>query len=335
MMNPTRYIKYWLWAGIVLIAMMVIIGGVTRLTGSGLSIVEWNLISGILPPLSAEQWQVTFEQYKQFPEYKMLNAGMTLSSFKQIFFWEYLHRLLGRLTGIVFLLPFLFFVSKGWLTKSLTLKLFLIFLLGALQGAMGWYMVKSGLADVPHVSHFRLAAHQSLALLLMGAIYWTILSLESNKKEFGGGTYASTFVPGVVLVLLFTQIVLGAFVAGLKSGFSFNNFPFMGDSFFPSPQVINSKQWLYNGAVLQFIHRWLAFGVVLGFAALFYLGKSRAAIQHYVKGLFIIGLVQIGLGIATLLFQVPVVLGVAHQFVALLLVMMLIKIVYVLRYEIG
>jgi cytochrome c oxidase assembly protein subunit 15 len=182
MAKVDNYIKIWLWSGILLIVLMIVVGGITRLTGSGLSIVEWNVISGTIPPITDAQWQHAFDQYKQFPQYQKLNHGMDMAQFKQIFFWEYIHRLLGRFIGLVFLLPFIFFYFTRKLSKPLIKKLLVIFALGALQGFMGWYMVKSGLNDNPHVSHFRLAIHQGLALLLIVSILWTILTVNEDKN---------------------------------------------------------------------------------------------------------------------------------------------------------
>lgn len=321
-------IKLWLWTGIVLVCAMVVLGGITRLTGSGLSIVEWKLISGILPPLNAEQWQVSFEAYKQFPQYQKVNQTITLSDFKQIFFWEYFHRLLGRLIGVFFLFPFLFFYRKGWLTGPLKIKLMVIFLLGSLQGFIGWYMVKSGLIDSPHVSHFRLAIHQGLAVLLIAFILWTVLSVGRKESQTTPRFTVNMLAPIACLALLFFQMVLGAFVAGLKAGFSYTNFPFMANSFLPPAEVVNSTPMLFNGVMLQFLHRWLAFFVVMSFFVLGYFSKSVPEAQRYIRTLIILGIFQLLLGIATLTLSVPVVLGVAHQFLALLILMIVVTIVH-------
>lgn len=328
MEKQTRYIRLWLWAGIALVSAMVVIGGITRLTGSGLSIVEWKLISGILPPLNAEQWQVSFDAYKQFPQYQKVNQSITLSDFKQIYFWEYMHRLLGRIIGVLFLFPFTFFYYKGWLTRPVRIKLMVIFLLGALQGFIGWYMVKSGLIDIPHVSHFRLALHQSLAVLLVAFILWTVLSLERTESQTNPRFTVNMLAPIACLALLFFQMVLGAFVAGLKAGFSYTNFPLMEDSFFPPMEVVKSTPVLFNGVVLQFLHRWLAFVVVISFFVLGYFSKAVPEVQRYIRMLIILGILQLLLGIATLMLRVPVVLGVAHQFLAILILMVIVAILY-------
>lgn len=330
-----KLIKAWLWSGIVLVSLMVLIGGITRLTGSGLSIVAWKPITGIIPPLNEAQWQQEFEAYKQFPEYQKINYKLNLEDFKGIYWWEYLHRLLGRLTGLVFLLPFAFFLLKKWVSRPLLKRLLLILLLGALQGLMGWLMVKSGLQDMPHVSHYRLAAHLSLALLLIAVILWTILELNEKQQKYSMSAPAGSYMLALgLVVLVFCQIVLGAFVAGLKAGFSYNNFPLMGDSFFPS-QFLDSPQALLNsGPLLQFMHRWFAF-VVLAFAFFFYhkLGKAREnkPLKQMGNWLLLVLLLQIVLGIATLLLRVPLVLGVLHQMMAVLLFALCMGLLYQAR----
>lgn len=333
-MSKVSNIKLWLWVGILLIVLMIVVGGITRLTGSGLSIVEWNVISGTIPPITETQWQQAFDQYKQFPQYKKLNYGMDMAQFKQIFFWEYIHRLLGRFIGLVFLLPFLYFYFTRKLSKSLTKKLLVIFALGALQGFMGWYMVKSGLNDNPHVSHFRLAIHQGLALLLIVSIFWTILTM-GGRKPSGNNRSLLLILSYLSLVLLSFQIVLGAFVAGLKAGFSYINFPFMGDSFFPSAIVMKSEPYFYNGVMLQFTHRWVAFVVFFSFLWILKISKPYPEVRKYIRILIVIGIMQIVLGISTLMLQVPLALGVIHQFIAIILLMLLIKIIYEVRYPID
>ncbi len=335
MLKIDNYIKLWLWTGIFLIVLMMVVGGITRLTGSGLSIVEWNVISGTIPPITDAQWQHAFDLYKQFPQYQKLNYGMDMGQFKQIFFWEYIHRLLGRFIGIVFLIPFLFFYFSRKLPKPLIKKLLVIFLLGALQGFMGWYMVKSGLNDNPHVSHFRLAIHQGLALLLIASILWTILTLHNNKKSSGDNRSSMLLIPYASLILLSLQITLGAFVAGLKAGFSYINFPFMGDSFFPSASVMKVEPYFYNGVMLQFTHRWLAFVVFFSFLWILKISKPYPEVRKYAQVLIVIGIMQIILGITTLMLRVPLALGVIHQFIAIILLMLLIKIIYAIRYPID
>ncbi|MFY0686718.1 MAG: COX15/CtaA family protein [Cyclobacteriaceae bacterium] len=330
-MNKNKFIIYWLWTGLIMVVTMVIIGGITRLTNSGLSMVDWKLIAGAIPPLTAESWEQTFEQYKQFPEYQKLNYNMTLGAFKSIFWWEYLHRLLGRTIGLVFIIPFIFFWIKKWLDKQLMVRLMVIFVLGGFQGFLGWYMVKSGLVDVPHVSHFRLAIHLSAALVLFCAILWTILGL---RDEFTRDRWRPRlFFPYATLGLLFFQIVLGAFVAGLKAGYGYNNFPFMGETVLPTADMISIAPPFSNGPVVQFIHRWMAFVVLFAMGALYKISQTEASTKRLGKWLLVVAGVQVALGIATLMLAVPVVLGVLHQLVAVILLGLLLAIVFHLHHS--
>lgn len=320
----TLPVVLWLLSGVLLIVAMVVIGGITRLTNSGLSIVEWNLLSGTLPPLSEAEWLLTFEKYKQFPEYRKLNQGMTLEGFQNIFWWEYLHRLLGRFIGFVFILPFLYFLLRkklsGWLLK----RLLLIMFLGMAQGLMGWIMVKSGLVELPHVSHYRLAAHLTLALLLIGVLLWTVADLLTPApKRPATGTSLSRLSWQVLAVIL-VQIILGAFVAGLKSGFSYTTWPLMEEEFFPS-HLIGHITWthvLEQGVAVQFIHRWFAFAA-LGMLVLLWYKATRselsASTRKLIRLLLLAGMAQVGLGVATLVLAVPLTLGVLHQLVAVVL----------------
>ncbi len=313
---------------------MVVVGGITRLTGSGLSMTDWNLIMGAIPPMGEAQWQEAFEQYKQFPEYQMRNTGMSLEAFKAIFFWEYLHRLLGRFIGLVFLVPFLFFWLRGWFTPRLLRRTLLLFGLGALQAAMGWFMVKSGLADVPYVSHYRLAVHLVLAFALTGLCAWYALDLRplGRGPEPGdlldvrpGSPMASLKTWALTVGSLFAlQVIWGAFTAGLDAGFMYNTFPMMGEGWLPrdgaamEPFLLNLFE---NPGTVQFIHRLL--GTVLAAAVAVLWWKTRSAnFGRYLArpALLLTGLIalQYLLGVLTVLHQVPVSLGVAHQAVALL-----------------
>ncbi|WP_276499692.1 COX15/CtaA family protein [Pontibacter litorisediminis] len=333
-----KAIVLWLLSGALLLLAMVVIGGITRLTGSGLSIVEWNVLSGTLPPLNEQEWLLTFEKYKQFPEYLKLNKGMTLAGFKQIFFWEYLHRLLGRIIGVVFLLPFLYFLFTKQLTSRLFRRLLFILALGMAQGLMGWLMVKSGLVDNPHVSHFRLAAHLALALTLIGVILWTVADLTSGKRiaaPRAGNPLGLTTL--LVLAVVLVQIILGAFVAGLKAGFSYNTYPLMEGELLPS-HVAGLTLWqtLENGVVMQFAHRWVAMAVLLAVGLLWYRARTTH-LSHPARtltwALLLTCMAQVALGIATLLLAVPVTLGVLHQVVAVVLFALTLLLVHRLRYS--
>ncbi len=319
-----KAIVLWLLSGAVLILAMVVVGGITRLTGSGLSIVEWNLISGTLPPLSDAAWSVAFEKYKRFPEYQKLNMGMSLHEFKQIFFWEYSHRLLGRLIVIVFILPFLYFLFTKQLSGWLLRRLLFILLLGMAQGVMGWLMVKSGLVDNPHVSHFRLAAHLLLALSLIGVILYTVADLTTTaiqQKTIPGLQKMSWLVLAAILV----QIILGAFVAGLKAGFSYNTYPLMNGEFFPAYLLdgsLTAAEILENGVIMQFVHRWFAVFVLVLIVTFWYRtfkSEASAVIKNTASLLLITAMLQFVLGVATLLLAVPISLGVLHQVMAVVL----------------
>jgi len=322
-----RAIQRWLLVCLLLVFAMVILGGVTRLTGSGLSMVTWHP-TGVLPPLDAAQWNEEFERYRQFPEFQIINRDMTLDGFKSIFWFEYSHRMLGRFIGLVFLLPFAYFWLRKKIKPGLTPRLLIMFVLGGLQGLLGWYMVKSGLVNNPHVSQYRLTAHLMSAILIFGFILWTLFNLAStqayvrlSESSVAGWRKQSL---GLTALLLLT-IVSGGFVAGLKAGLIFNTFPLMGGALIPegigalSPWYLNAFE---NLVTVQFNHRWLALGTGLLLLAWYLRGRSRfseAAVQRSFKLVGMMVIVQVSLGIATLLTQVPVALGALHQAGALLL----------------
>lgn len=317
-------VSNWLFVCTGLIAVMVVVGGLTRLTGSGLSITEWDLVMGTLPPLSETEWQRVFGLYQQSPEYLHVNTGMSMAEFKAIFWWEYVHRLIGRSVGLVFLLPFLYFLVKRMLTRGEALKLGLLFLLGAAQGVLGWYMVMSGLVDDPRVSHFRLTAHLMLAFFLFGATLWQGLQFRRTDTAEtplpGNGAAKRLFAGGLaVMLLILFQIALGAMVAGLKAGYMFNSFPKMAGFWVP-PGMQHSP--LMNPVTVQFTHRTVAYLVVVCIAALWW--KSRAmpltnAQRGAIRFLLLAVAIQFALGVFTLLYRVPVTLGALHQFGALIL----------------
>ena len=300
---------------------ILVVGGVTRLTHSGLSIVEWQPIVGVIPPLNQQEWEETFEKYKQTPEYQQVNHRMALDEFKGIFYWEYWHRVLGRLVGVVFLLPFLYFWLRRKLDPALVPKLLGIFVLGGLQGAMGWYMVKSGLVDDPRVSHYRLTAHLSLAFLIFVAMFWLALGLLAERvrsthdvqlRQLQRVTFWLTFLVGYM-------VVSGGLVAGIRAGKAYNTFPLMHGHVLPPESFIIDPWYLNffnNMALVQFDHRLGAW--LLAFLVPWLWWKlSRAVVSRRVRLaatlLLIVLFAQIGLGIATLLLAVPVGLGAAHQ----------------------
>jgi cytochrome c oxidase assembly protein subunit 15 len=323
-----KQIAKWLLTGCILVALMLILGSITRLTESGLSMVTWKPVVGMVPPLSDADWQMEFSNYQNSPEYIKKNYHFTLEEFKSIFYWEYSHRLFGRIIGIVFLIPFLFFVIKKKIkSKSLMYHLIVIFFLGGLQGVIGWYMVKSGLKEHPHVSHYWLAFHLVTALFLISYIYVTALNLLFPKQnDWSNTTQKVRKSLNVLLILASLQITYGAFVAGLKAGKFYTTFPKMGTEWLPDliSDAFKEKGMLAlieNPIVIQFIHRWLAVLVtILVFFIFFKALKNRLTrYQKTAMRLLIIAIaVQFILGIYTILYSVPIVLGVLHQFGAML-----------------
>ena len=296
---------------------MIVVGGITRLTHSGLSIVEWQPLIGAIPPLSDADWNALFEKYKQTPEYRRVNAGMTLEGFKGIFWWEYLHRLLGRLIGVAFLVPYLWFLARGAIRGSLAWKLAAIFFLGGLQGAMGWYMVKSGLVEDPRVSHFRLTAHLGLAFVILAAMFWVALGLVQPRLRAAGDRMAKGLAHGVVF-LVFLMVLSGGLVAGLRAGKAYNTFPLMNGHWIP-PEILQLEPWwrniFWNIATVQFDHRVVAWLLAFLVPLLWWRCRNTEA-KLAASVLLALLVLQIVLGISTLLLSVPVVLGVAHQGVA-------------------
>ena len=320
---PLRAVRWWLITVAALIAMMVLVGGATRLTESGLSIVEWKPVSGTLPPLSQQQWMEAFDAYKTIPQYRELNAGMSLHEFKTIFLWEWSHRLLGRVIGGVYLLPFLWFLWRGVLSADLKRRLWLIFGLGALQGAVGWWMVASGLSQRVEVSQYRLATHLVLALLIFAAIVWTLRRLVGRPSLVASSRLKITSM--ALLVLTFVQLYLGALVAGLRAGKIYNTWPDIDGALIPSASRLffETPWWrnlFDNTLTVQFEHRMTAYALfVLAILHALDAVRSRAAAAA-VNGAWWLAAVmtlQATLGILTLLNQVPIVLALAHQAVAI------------------
>jgi heme a synthase len=321
--SQTRAIRWWLMLVATLIAVMVLVGGATRLTESGLSIVEWKPVSGTLPPLGAAQWQDAFEAYKTIPQYRELNAGMSLDQFKTIFWWEWSHRLLGRVIGVAYLLPFLWFMWRGAFAADLRRRLWLIFGLGALQGAVGWWMVASGLSQRVEVSQYRLATHLVLALLIFAAIVWTLRRLTERPRSAASSRLKVTGV--ALLVLTFVQLYFGALVAGLRAGRIYNTWPDIDGGLIPSTaRLFFEAPWwrnLFDNALtVQFEHRMTAY-VLFALAALHALDaiRSRTGAAAIRGALWLLAAItlQAVLGIATLLNQAPIDLALAHQAVAI------------------
>ena len=310
----------WLWFVAALIVVMVVVGGITRLTESGLSITQWKPISGIVPPLTTAQWQAEFDGYKRIPEYAAFNQGMTLAGFKAIFFWEYAHRLLGRVIGLAFAAPLLWFAVKKAIPTGYGWRLVALLALGGLQGAIGWWMVASGLTQRTDVSHIRLAVHLTTALFILAGIVWTALDLQALARSRMAAPAGLRPVAMAALALLTLQIVLGALTAGLDAGYAFSSWPLMGDAWFPAGVTMLAPAWtnaVDNPVVVQFIHRWFAFAAA---AALLWLAV-RATKTGSRLGFVVVALVtlQIFLGVATLLTGVEIGVAVAHQANAALL----------------
>ena len=319
MIKDNKKVIYWLLTGCLLIFIMVVVGGITRLTHSGLSISNYKLISGTIPPMNEIEWQEAFSLYKEYPEYNKLNNQFSLQDFKDIYFWEWLHRVIGRFIGLVFLIPFLYFLVTKQLSKNTVKKAFILLFLGALQGFLGWYMVKSGLVDNPDVSHYRLAAHLTTAFITFAYTFWVVLDLLfPNKKELNK-PFRNLIRFGLAFLLL--QIIYGAFVAGLDAGFIHNHWPMMSEGKFMHETVYIEQNPIYKNffegkSGVQFVHRMLAYIVVV-FIFLIWKKSKNLKLSNYqlngVNALLLMVFIQFLLGVLTIWMQVPVWLGVAHQ----------------------
>tara|TARA_R110002096_G_scaffold106741_5_gene234481 strand:+ start:8626 stop:9657 length:1032 start_codon:yes stop_codon:yes gene_type:complete len=317
--KDNKKVIYWLLTGCVLIFIMVVVGGITRLTHSGLSISNYKLISGTIPPLNEVEWQAAFDLYKQYPEYQKLNNQFSLEDFKDIYFWEWFHRVIGRFIGLVFLLPFLYFLITKQLTKPTIKKAVILLCLGAFQGFLGWYMVKSGLVDNPDVSHYRLAAHLTTAFLTFAYTFWVALDLIYPTKKGINKSFRNLVRFGLVILII--QIIYGAFVAGLDAGWIHNHWPMMSEGQFMHETVLIEQNPVYKNFLegksgVQFVHRVLAFVIVL--LVLLIWKKSKDLVLTIpqsigIKALLFLLTIQFLLGVFTILLQVPVWLGVAHQ----------------------
>ena len=322
-----RPIRMWFWSVAAMTAAVLVVGGITRLTLSGLSIVDWDPLFGIIPPLTDAQWQEKFAQYQQFPDYSWRD-GMTLAEFKFIFFWEYLHRLLARMIGFVFLVPLVIFAARRWLSRPLLLRALGLFALGSMQGVMGWLMVASGLVDRPSVSHYRLAAHLVLAFIIFGSAVWLARELSIPAERPHISDHARRLVTrGLALfgTVLGVQIIWGAFVAGLRAGKFYPTFPLMGGRLVPVDLfALDSglRNFLENPIAVQWLHRVIG-TVLLVVTIWFFTSVFRATIdaasRRFAVALLVLTAVQYLLGILTLIHLVPVSLGVTHQFTALLI----------------
>ncbi len=326
-MKKNRSVIIWLLSGCFLVFIMVVVGGITRLTNSGLSMTDWHLVTDTFPPLTESKWEETFEQYKQFPEYQKINIhnDFTLSDYKFIYFWEWFHRFIGRIIGLVFIIPFVYFLIKKKIDKATLKKCFVLLSMGALQGFFGWFMVKSGLVDNPDVSHFRLSLHLTFAFITFAYTLWVALDLIYPQKAEINISLKKW--ARMAMFFLLIQIVYGGFVAGLNAGLIHNHWPLMSDGqFFHESIVLEKNSWLLRltegkGGV-QFVHRSLAY-IVVGLIVFLYIKSKKHTItsvqQNGLNTLIIIVFLQFALGVFTLLYSVPLWLGLAHQVMAFFL----------------
>jgi cytochrome c oxidase assembly protein subunit 15 len=331
-----RAIAWWLIACCAMVFAMVVVGGMTRLTHSGLSIVEWQPIVGAIPPLDDAQWQEAFAKYRATPEFRVRNHDMTLEGFKGIFWWEYFHRLLGRVIGVVFFVPFLYFLARRRIPRDLAPPLAGIFLLGGLQGAVGWYMVKSGLVDDPRVSSLRLAMHLGLAFIIYAAMLWVALGLlhaRESTVDMRARNAARTLV-----LTVFVMVLSGALVAAIRAGYAYNTFPLMDGHWIP-PEVLMIEPWwmnfVHNMATVQLVHRTLAMVVLLGVACTWLIVRRGSApgarARRWANLLAVFAVMQVSIGIATLLLRVPLGLAALHQSGALMVFTCAVGLAHALR----
>ncbi|WP_407556271.1 COX15/CtaA family protein [Winogradskyella sp. 4-2091] len=325
MKKENKAVIYWLLTGCILIFVMVVVGGITRLTHSGLSISNYKLISGTIPPMNEVEWNEAFELYKQYPEYQKLNNHFTIEEFKDIYFWEWIHRVIGRFIGLVFFIPFVYFLIKKRLSKSTIKKATILLIMGGFQGFLGWYMVKSGLVDRPDVSHYRLAAHLTTAFLTFAYTFWVALDLIFPDKKIIDRKLRN-FIR-ISLVVLVIQIIYGAFVAGLDAGWIHNHWPLMNEGKWIHETVFIEQNPTYlnffeGKSGVQFVHRTLAYIVAILILVIWYKGNRIATTPNQKRGinalLIMVG-IQFSLGVLTLILAVPVWLGVLHQVGAFIL----------------
>jgi heme a synthase len=328
-MKTNKSVIYWLLSGCVLLFIMVMVGGITRLTNSGLSMTDWHLITDTFPPTSEEKWVEAFEEYKKFPEYQKINqfqsGGFTLEDYKFIYFWEWFHRFIGRIIGIVFIIPFVYFLIKKKLDNETIKKCIILLFMGGFQGFLGWFMVKSGLVDNPDVSHYRLALHLTFAFITFAYTFWVALDLIYPEKVQPNLVLRK--IARIALVVLIIQIIYGGFVAGLNAGLIHNHWPLMSDGQFFHESILLEESTLLKAFVegksgIQFFHRTFAYVVVAAILWLYFRSRKFALTSTQKNGLnilVVVVFVQFALGVFTLLFHVPLWLGLAHQLVAFIL----------------
>ncbi len=331
--NKNIYISSWLLLITILVGLIIVVGGLTRLTDSGLSITKWDLVSGIIPPFSTLEWEAAFSLYKEIPEYKLQNFNMSLNEFKVIFWWEYAHRLLGRIIGLFYIIPLIFFTIKFKLGKKFTISLYTIFFLILLQGFIGWYMVSSGLSEATDVSHYRLSIHLTLAFFIFTLLLWNFLKLK-DKETIAYKKKVSFLLPNIFFILLIIQISIGALVSGLDGGQVYTTWPLMNDSFFPDDSSFNeifSLKSFEKVSLVQFIHRNLAYLIFILFLIMFikiYRNKELFYLKKNILTVFIFLTFQIFLGIITVLSGATILYASLHQIGSILLLSITLLLVY-------
>ena len=328
-----NFFLYWLFASLVLVFSIIIVGGLTRLTDSGLSITEWELFKGLLPPLSENSWSVYFEEYKQIPQYKLLNSDMTIDEFKVIFYWEYFHRILARFIGLFFLIPLIYFYFSKKIRNEYLNVCFLIFVLIIFQGVIGWFMVQSGLVNDITVSHYRLSIHLATAIIIISSIYWLILNAYSKKNKFFFIISMQNLPFQMLILLILFQIIMGAFVSGLDAGKIYQTWPLMGTSYVPNDYSFINFQSLLKldeHSLVQFYHRNLAYLIIIYviFLAIFIYKKKMQNLYFTLKVLLIFLIFQVILGIYTLVSGLNIYLASAHQITSVLLVFSALNLYY-------
>ena len=330
--NQNKYLFFWLLLITFLVVLMIVVGGLTRLTDSGLSITKWDLFTGIIPPLSYKDWNIAFSLYKEIPEYKIINPTMTVDEFKVIYWWEYIHRLLGRVIGIFYIFPLLFFSFKKSVNTKILVSLYFIFFLIFFQGFIGWYMVSSGLSDRTDVSHYRLSIHLTVAFIILIMLVWNILVL--NKSQFNTFKKPLSFFPSLFLILILIQISVGALVSGLDAGQIYQSWPLMGNNYFPNDtnllDLLNVSLFKIP-SIVQFIHRNLAYFIFLVFLYIFYLtiiNKNAFHLKSIVLIVLFFLLLQIFLGILTILSGAQIILASIHQIGSIFLVIFSTVLIY-------
>ena len=319
-----KFISLWLLLITFLVALIIIVGGLTRLTDSGLSITKWNLFTGIFPPISPNDWEKSFSLYKKIPEYKLLNSSMSLEQFKIIYWWEYVHRLLGRAIGLLFLLPLVYLTIKKKLSKKNIISFYFILLLMLLQGFVGWYMVKSGLVDRTDVSQYRLSLHLTLAIIIFCILFWSYLR-NISQNNFESNVKISFYLPVIFLIILILQISLGAFVSGLDAGQIYQSWPLMNQNYFPDDSMFNdlfSLKVFETPSLAQFLHRNVAYIMLLFFLVILFIVFNNVDLAYLRKSailVFLFLLLQLFLGILTIIFGTQIFFASMHQLGSIML----------------